>query len=289
MTDQNNGYKFVSDRVLLYNTEPWDRLGFGVANFGDNVGTRSLPIWNLADFIGKAQLFIMSHIDAQRIQPPSRNTVERLGKVLNRVNSVLGSRSKEYSEKRVEEDHASADLLVWNIHPAPYFTSAIVRNHWMAEYNALTMIGLTNMYQHSDNNLSLTVTQAFAAAVYQYFREIKILLGSELLLINLDLLKDDTFLFKTEHYDAYVPENVTLNMERLDTPGPIQSTATEDDLRPLFRGIPANVIAPELVQYPVVDGLGESGAELSEDASAVGTDDDSAKGPKGRNIGEPQT
>lgn len=283
-------YEFASDRPLLYDVEPWDRLGFGVPNFGNNLGTRSVPIWNLADYIGKAQLFIMTHIDAQRMQPPSRNTVERLGKLLNRISGVLGSRLKEYKELRVEEKHASAELHVWNVHPVPYFRSAIVRNHWLSEYNELTMIGLTNIYQHSDNRLALTVTAAFAKDVWQYFREIKLLLGSELLMVKADELALDTFVFGDEHYDAYDPERMIINFESFDTPGPIQSTATEDDLRPLFEGMPANVIEPKLSQYPVTsDGLGASGAPVPEEASAVGTDDGSAVGESGRNIGEPQT
>jgi len=286
----SNGYTFVSDRALLYDVEPWNRLGFGVPNFGDNVGTKSVPIWNLADYVAKAQLFIMTHIDAQRMQPPSRNTVERLGKLVNRVNSVLGGRMKEYSDLRLEEQHASAELRIWNIHPAPYFRSAIVRNHWLTEYNELCMVGLTNIYQHSDNALSLTITQAFAQDVWKYFREIKLLLGSELLLVPAEQLAADAFIFTDEHYDAYKPDLVTLNFEALDTPGPIQSTSTEDDLRPLFEGIPANVLAPKLRQYPVGEDLtGLSGAALPAEASAVGTEDGSAVAPAGRNIGEPQT
>ena len=287
-TDPPNRAVFASDRVLLYDLEPWNRLGFGVPNFGDNLGTVSQPIWNLADFIGKAQLFIMTHVDAQRMQAPSRNTVERLGKLINRVNTVLGGRLKEYNELRLEEGHASAVLRAWQIHPVPYFRSPVLRNHWRSEYNELAMIGLTNLFQHSDNRLALTVTKALASDVWRYFREIKILLGSELLLLPGETVEPDEFLFTEEHYAAYDPD--LINFEDLDTPGPIQSRATEDDLRPLFNGIPSNVIAPVLAQYPVTeDGLGMSGAPLPENASAVGTADRSAIGPRGRNIGESAT
>lgn len=267
------GTLFGSDRTLLYNVTPWNKFGFGVPNFGDNIGTRSTPIHGLVDEIGQAQLFIMSHIDAQRKQPPSRNTIERLGKLVNRVQSVLVGRMKDYKDMRIEEGHASAEPSIWLIHPVPFFDSSIVRNRWLKEYNRLTMIALTNSMQHSDNNLALTITSTFARQIWQYFAEIKLLMGSELLKVDLAALKDDAFIFTKEHYDLYDPEAVTLNIEALDSPGQIFSTLTEDDLRPLLNGIPANLIAPNLVQYPVgplPDSSGLSGEDLTPAASLVG-------------------
>lgn len=285
---QQQQYIFGSDRVLLYDVEPWNRLGFGVPNFGDNIGTLSVPIHNLADEIARAQLFIMTHIDAQRTQPPSRNTVERIGKVCNRIYSVLSGRQKTYAQKRLEEQHASSPLHAWIVHPCPYFGSAIVRNHWLKEYNNLCMIALTNIYQHSDNNLALTVTEKFAQDTWQYFNEIKILLGTELLLLDPATVMAPEFLFTDAHYEQYKPEQVTLNYEALDTPGPIQSRSTEDDIRPLFEGIPANLIVPFLKQYPVGEELlGWSGSPLPVNAAAPGTQDGSAIAAAGRTIGEP--
>lgn len=277
---------FGSDRPLLYDVEPWNALGFGVANFGDNVGTLSEPIWGLADEIGKTQLVITTHIDAQRTQPPSRNTVERLGKLCNRVQSVLAGRMKAYSDLRLEEGHATSSVKPWQIHPVPYFTSAILRNRWIKEYNSLAMIALTNVYQHSDNNLALTVTEKFAQDVWQYFREIKRYVGMELLLLPKETVEPDTFLFTPEHYAAYAPESVVASYEPLDTPGQIESRSTEDDLRPLFEGIPSVIIAPLLKQYPVDDLLGYSGGPLRAGAEAPGSGGE-ATGPAGGTIGEP--
>ena len=282
---------FGSDRPLLYDVEPWNRLGFGVANFGDNIGTLSQPIFKLADEIGKSQLLIMTHIDAQRQQPPSVNTVERVGKLINRVHQVLVGRMKDYPEKRIEGGHSTADVRLWQVHPVPYFTSATVRNNWLSEYNRLVMIALTNMYQHSDNNVMLTVTKAFATCVWQYFNEIKLLMGTELLGLSPEVVKDENFLFVQEHYDNYHPDEITTNYESLDTPGPLFSRSTEDDLRPLFVGYPANLIIPNLKQYPVdPNQLGLSGQPLPEEASAVGTgaDEESATAPAGATIGQPQ-
>lgn len=253
---------FGSDRVLLYDVDPWNTLGFGVASFGDNIGTLSVPIAGLVDEIGQQQLFIMTHIDAMRKQPPSRNTVERIGKMCNRVHQVLLGRKKETNDLRVEPGHSTPAPEIWTIHPVPYFNSPVVRNRWLKEYNQLCMIALTNMMQHSDNNLALTITSKFAADCWQYFNEIKILLGSELLNIEPTELVADGFQFTAAHYANYHPENVTMNIEPLDSPGPVLSLPTEDDLRPLLNGIPANLIAPSLKQYPVIGTYDYSGVQI---------------------------
>lgn len=258
-------------------------------NFGNNYGTLSTPIWGLAKQVSQSQLFIMTHIDAQRTQAPSRNTVERMAKLVNRVHSVLGSRMKSYSDVRLEEGHATADMKPWQINPVPFFPGSVVRNHWLSEYNALTMIALTNIYQHSDNNLALTVTAAFARDVWKYFEEIKSLIGIELLGIPFETVKAEGFTFTDAHFDAYDPESVMINFESLDTPGVLQSRATEDDIRPLFVGYPANQIITNLDAYPVDEGeLARQGQAIPDEAAAVGTVDGSLVADPGGEIGRPQ-
>ena len=281
---------FGSDRPLLYNVQPWAGMGFATPNFGNNYGTLSTPIWGLASQVAQSQLYIMTHLDAQRMQAPSRNTVERICKLVNRVHSVLVGRMKEYKDIRLEEGHATADMKIWNIHPVPFFSGSLVRNHWLAEYNQLTMIALTNIYQHSDNSLALTITAAFARDIWKYFNEIKYQVGIELLGIPMEEVKGENFTFKPEHFDAYDPESVMINFESLDTPGVPQSRATEDDIRPLFRGFPANQIITNLAEYPVDPSeLGRQGQALPDEAQAVGVADGSlvSKNPGG-SIGQAQ-
>jgi hypothetical protein len=273
---------FGTDRVLLYDVPPWNALGFGVAAFGDKVGTLSLPIHGLADEIGRLQLYIMTHVDAMRSQPPGPNTIRRLGRMINRVRSILGGRQKTYDQLRTEGGHAQPTPKIWTIHPVPYFDGPILQNHWLMEYNDLCMVALTNIYQHSDNNLPLTITEKFASEIWQYFNDIKLLLGSELLRIPRAELDKPDFQFTEAHYAAYRPDEVTINIESLDSPGPIFSLPTEDDLRPLLRGIPANMIAPNLRQYPIgpLPGItGISGEELPKGEEAVGTISREAIGP----------
>lgn len=293
------GPLFGTKRVLLYNVDPWSRLGFGVPNFGststtnpgeiDTIGTLSLPLFNLADEIAKLQLFIMTHVDAMRTQPPSINTVTRICKMLNRVVSVLAARKMDTNQQLAEPLHYSPAPMPWNIHPVPYF-EGYVRNHWLAEYNELIMVALTNFYQHSDNNIPLEVTVKFAQDIYQFFRLIKLRIGTELLGIDRTKLQDDAFLFSQTDFDAYKPAEVTLNIEALDGPGDIWALPTDVDIRPLLKGIPANLILPNLCQYPIgpipgatglsgEDTLAQTAQPVAVGTGGVGGQGETAAGP----------
>lgn len=284
---------FGNDRVLLYNVHPWKELGFGVPNFGDNISTLNLAVHNLADYMGKSQLFIMSHIDAQRTQPPSANTIIRLMKILNRISAILNGRKKLDNEVRTEEQHASPDMRSWLVHPVPYFESGIVRNHWLKEYNMLTMMALTNIYQHSDNNLALTVTERFAGDIGQFFNDMKILLGVELLGLDKDDVSKPNYVFNTSASGpilTYNPSAYTLSFEMLDTPGPIEARFTEDDLREFFIGIPASVIKKYVAQYPALSedpGDGYAGRQFAAVHAARGTIDNEAVQAPGGTIHYP--
>lgn len=242
---------FGTDQVLLYNVQPWSDLGFGVANFGDNAFTQNAPLQGLADEIGVVQLYVMTHIDATRRQYPSRNTIERLGKVLNRIQSILLNRAKPANALRLEGGHGVPSAIPWQIHPVPYFPGPILNNRWLREYNNLTMIALTNIYQHSDNNLELTITEELAGDIWAYFREMRRLVAGELLGLLPTVYDTDTFQFTVEHYNAYKPQAQIIRVESLDDPGKVRERFTEDDLAMFLRGIPANMIIPNLAKFPV--------------------------------------
>ncbi len=273
---------FDSTRPLLYNVEPWASLGFGVPNFGRNVGTASLPIWRLVDEIGANQLYIMTADDARRAAYPSPNTVSAIAKMINQVQSVLAGRQKQPNDLRLQPGHAASQPRPWQIHPVPFFPGPMVSNGFLMEYNALCMIALTNMMRHSDNDLALSITSDFAQDCWQYFREIKILCCTELLSMKQADAADDAKLMPVGPYagpgtaaapaagaPVYNPPATTVNTQRLQSPGAVFSQPTPDDLQPFVEGIPANLLIPNLAQYPVgplpgIDGLsGENTPSMS--------------------------
>lgn len=245
------GQTFGTDQVLVYDVAPWNELGFGVANFGDNLKTQNIVWWRLASEIGKTQLGIMTHVDARREQYPSVNTLMRMGKILNRIKTVLLSRQRVAADIRLEPGHMTPAPMDWLIHPVPYFSGSIVVNPWLMEYNHLCMYALTNIFQNSDNNLALEMTAESSADIWRYFRRVTELIAGELLMLAKATYSADDFLFTDELFTKYNPTSFLPRNEALTQPVGNDTGFTEDDLRPLKNGIPANQILPLLARYSV--------------------------------------
>lgn len=282
-TDLAAGTMFDSGAPLLYNVDPWNGLGFGVPNFGSNPTTLCEPIARFVDEIGKAQLFLMTGVDARRGAYPSVNTVQRLAKLINRAQTLLAGRQKQPNDQRLEAGHAQQNSRVFRVHPVPYFDGPMLVNAWLKEYNALVMIALTNMMRHGDNNLSLTITSDFASDIWPYFREVKIQVCTELLGMSVADASDDSKQMPAGPYagpgvlagtnpaggagaptagtPTYNPPAAIINMQTMQSPGPTQSLPGPADLRPLFEGIPANLIVPNLAQYPIGPIVGQTGLQ----------------------------
>jgi len=244
-------HTFGTDQVLLYDVAPWGQLGFGVANFGNNLKTQNIVWWRLADEIGKTQLGIMTHVDARREQYPSVNTLMRMGKILNRIKTVLLSRQRTAADVRLEPGHMTPAPMDWLIHPVPYFPGSIVLNPWLLEYNHLCMYALTNIFQNSDNNLALEMTAESSSDIWQYFRRVTELIAGELLMLPKATYTADDFLFSDSLFATYNPTAFLPRNEALAQPVGNDTGFTEDDLRPLKIGIPANQIVPMLARYSV--------------------------------------
>jgi hypothetical protein len=280
--NQPTAKTFGTDQVLLYDVAPWNGLGFGVANFGDNLRTQNVVWWRLASEIGKTQLGIMTHVDARREQYPSVNTLIRMGKILNRIKTVLLARQRAASDIRLEPGHMTPAPMDWMIHPVPYFSGSIVVNPWMFEYNHLCMCALTNIFQNSDNNLALEMTAESSADIWQYFERVTELIAGELLMLSKAVYKADDFLFTTELFAKYAPADFLPRNEALSQPVGNDTGFTEDDLRPLKNGIPANQIVALLSRYSVSkydnNPLQPQGNVIQEPAMP-GTSDRSALAP----------
>lgn len=274
---------FGTDQVLLYDVQPWSQLGFGVANFGDNLKTQNIVWWGLADEIGKGQLGIMTHVDARREQYPSVNTMIRMGKILNRIKTVLLNRSRSASDIRLEPSHLTPAPLDWMVHPVPFFPGSIVINRWLNEYNMLCMYALTNIYQNSDNNIALEMTVESGSDVWQYFRRVTELIAGELLLLPRATYSADGFLFTDELWQTYNPSAFLPRNEALSQAVGNDTAFTEDDLRPLKNGIPANQILPCLARYSSVSKFDNDPPQPQgntiQEAALPGTTDGSALNP----------
>lgn len=240
-----------SDRVLLYNVEPWAAAGYGVPNFGSTILTQNTVARKMVDQLGKQQLKLMTSVDAGRTNYPSINTVKSVGRLINYALDILAGRGRFANEERLEAGHATPSEQPWIMHPVPYFQvqGAWVQNSEMGEINELLMFCIMNAIQHTDNDLALELTVEFVQKVGQYLLRIKNIVAGEWLGLGADVFKANTFRFDETHYAQYNPSARYPEMEDLQVPRTIGKRPTEQDLTPLVTGIPSTEIVANLAIY----------------------------------------
>jgi hypothetical protein len=264
-----------SSKPWIFNISPWRELGFAVANFGKHVTTVNTQLQSLDDQIGKLQLYVMTHIDASRVDAPSRNTMERLGKGLNLVYTILNARMKSSNELLVEPGHDDSSPEPWMCHPVPYFEGPIVKNRWMKLYNKYVITALTNIRRHSANDLALAIPEACARDIMVIFGEIKTLVAGELLRIPASEFDKADFMFTQAHYDAYKPELFDIRTESMNEPSDINYRLTAADLGPLMVGIPSTMILPMCAEYATLQDpnwTGSHGTAMPTGTQTPGTE-----------------
>ncbi len=290
MTDKNTDSPAAvkgtthKDSVLLYDVDPWSKAGYGVPNFGNVVQTQNVVIHKLVDTLGEQQLMIMTHVDAGRANALSRNILEKLGKLLNYALTVLETRGQNANELRLEAHHKTPAPKPWVLHPVPYFpvSGAWIENADLIELNELFMYALTEAMQHTDNDLSLEVSDMFVSDVGQYInRALHIVAG--ILGVSKAVYETPGFRITAEHYAGYdysqIPRSEAIRMPRT-----IGRRPTEVDLAPLTTGLYSTDLIPVLKVFsdPLVNW---NGAQNHQNISNA---DDEASGNE-RNAFEPVT
>jgi len=267
-------------------------MGFAVPNWGSQAGTKNIPIYGLVNEFGIHQLTVMSHEDVMRVEYPGPNTVKRLGRIFNRVKTVLSGRQRSSVDERIEPIPQVTEYVPFIIHPVPYFNSSFVVNPWLREYNFYAMLAITCMIQHPDNNLSLTITTEFASSVWQLIKEIGRLVASELCGMDPKVVNDPAFVFTDDSMMAGYASIAqrTINLERLATSGPIESIPTPCNLQPLFKGFATTELVSLVARYPVdiSTGIGLAGAAVPASVQAGGVASGTQVAAGSPDIGSPQ-
>ncbi|MBX3444269.1 MAG: hypothetical protein KF774_17840 [Planctomyces sp.] len=237
---------FGNDAFRWYNVGDWAELGLAVPHFSNDRKSQNDTVRYLVEAVGRNTQAVMFHTDALLRTPPSINTLERIHKLCTRVRSILSSRAVPSGVNNMESAHAvpaPEDHLVF---PTPYFK---VRNPWLKQYCGLSLLSLTEMYQHQENAKPLEISTDFANLAGQYFQRIYRLIAVELLRVPLAEVTDPEFTLTDEMLRSYNPGQWFTSTEMIDTVPDMSRMPTEDDLEPLTNGIPTSLL-PELPRWP---------------------------------------
>lgn len=253
---------FGSDAFLWYSVGDWSALGLAVPNFGNDKASQNSTIRQLTEVMGRNLQAVMFHSDAMSRTPPSINTLTRIHKLCTRVRSILAGRAVPANQLNLEPAHAIPAAEEFLVFPTPYFR---VRNSWMKEYCGLTLLALTESFQHRENGRPIEISVEFSGLVGQYVQRVYQLMATELFKIPLAEASKPDFTISDEQLKTYNPSAWFTSTELIDVVPPLD-VPTEDDLDVLTNGIPISQL-PVLGRWP--SGVSSSTASGSAAAASA--------------------
>lgn len=237
-----------SDAILHYDDGgAFGARGYGVPNWGNDVGSLNINVWEVVDLIGKNVFNIMHHEDVDLTIPPSLNTLMRIHKLYLRVASILKGRAVPPGKLNMETMHVSPAGQIFKVYPVPYFK---VRNAHLRRWCELAFIGISEAMQHTENRKSIEISTDFAGQVGQYFKRIYVNMAVELFAKTTEEAEADGFALAEADFVAYDPAKFFTRTEMVDTVTPLDLPFTEDRLRLLREGINVTDL-PHLKPWPV--------------------------------------
>jgi len=236
-----------TDAVLHYNVGIFGDLGYGVPNFGNDVGSLNPQILDLVNSMGANLFHIMHHQDVDMRTPPSINTLTRLHKLYVRTGKILEGRAIAPGELNMETRHVSPGGEVFMVFPCPYFK---VRNPYIKRWAGLLMMALSEAMQHTENRKEMEISTTFAGLVDQYLRRVYVNMAVEMFGIDRPTASAPGFIMTAEQLAGYDPTKWFTGTEMVDTVPSLANVMTEDRLETLREGIPVTQL-PDLKPYPV--------------------------------------
>lgn len=237
-----------SDSILHYDDGgDFGARGYGVPNWGNDVGSLNINIWELVDLVGKNIFNIMHHEDVDLAIPPSLNTLMRVHKLYVRVASILSARAVPPGKLNMETMHVSPAGQIFKVYPVPYFK---VRNAHLRRWCELGFIAISEAMQHTENRKAIEISTDFAGQVGQYFKRIYVNMAVELFNKTTEAAEADGFTLTDADFTAYDPAQFFTRTEMVDTVSPLDLPFTEDRLRLLREGLNVTDL-PHLKPWPV--------------------------------------
>ena len=149
--------------------------------------------------------------------------------------------------------HAAPSSQVFLVSPVPFFGGR-VRNLDILGYCRLALLMLSEIYQHSDNDLAAYITPGFAGIVSKYLQEILAQMAMKFFGYTRAQAYDPAFALKDTDFSGYNPAAWQTSVEMTEERPPVQWWPTQNDLSGI-RALPINDALLLCTRWPVDDLL----------------------------------
>lgn len=273
---------FATDEILWYDNGKWGAAGYAIANPAGKTWTNNTVIFQFHSLVGRNMFELLHRPDVKFYGPPHKQFWFDLHQLIVTARKRLSDRQRLPNDSNgLVVQHAAPAPQVFLAWPIPFFGERI-RQPDIREYAQLALLMLSEMMQHSENELATHITDSFAAKVGQYLREILALMATKYFGYTRAAAYDPAFTLKDADFATYDPSKVMTSVEMTEERPPLQWWPTEGDLTAI-RAIPFNEALVLAKRWPAsavlgtaqgfappsLDGLNASGTSAASVASFV--------------------
>ncbi len=254
MTTAAKAPQFDTDEILWYDNGKFGNAGYAIPNPGGKTWTNNSVIFQIVQLVGR-NLFELTHReDVKFYGAPHKQFWFDLHQLIITARKRLNDRLRAPNDGNgLTTMHVTPVPQVFMVYPVPYFGERI-RQPDVREYTQLSLMALSEMMQHSDNDKATYVTPQFAGTVGKYLQEILALFATKYFgYARADAYAPD-FTLKDSDFTGYDPSKVMTSVEMTEERPPVQWWPTENDLSQI-RGLPINEALLLAKRWPVGDWM----------------------------------
>lgn len=241
---------FDTDEILWYDNGKWGEAGYAIPNPSGKTWTNNSVIFQLHSLIGR-NLFELTHRDSVKFYAaPHKQFWFDLHQLIITARKRINDRTRADNDSNgLNAVHATPAPQVFLVYPVPFFGERI-RQADIREYTQLTLMLLSEIMQHSNNDLTTYITQSFAGVCGKYLQEILALFATKYFGKKRAEAYAADFALVDKDFQDYDPSSVMTSVEMTEERPPLQWWPTENDLSQI-RGIQVNDALMLAKRWPV--------------------------------------
>lgn len=252
---------FQSDEILWFDNGRWGAAGYAIPNPAGKLHTSNTVMFQIHDLIGRELFSLMHRPDVRFTRPPGKEFLFAVHKLCIVARNRLAARSVSFRDNRFDAEHATPVPRAWIVYPVPYFGRR-VRNADAREWCELMLLLLSETMQHSDNELTLEVTDLYTSKAGEYFQRVLVLLATKFFGVPKAEALAPNFQLTDAQFASYDPSSLFVSSEMIEERPPLQWWPTENDLDEIS-GITINAALPLCRRWPATEILlaGDQGSQ----------------------------
>lgn len=248
---------FDTDEILWYDNGKWGDAGYAVPNPSGKTWTNNSVIYQLVELVGRNMFELAHREDVKFYRAPYKQFWFDLHQLIITARKRISDRMRKPNDSNgLVTQHVNPAPQVFLVYPVPYFGER-VRQQDVREYLQIGLMLLSEMMQHSDNDLSTYVTDNFAGTMGKYLQEILALFATKYFGKTREAAYALDFALTDDDFKNYDPSKVMTSVELTEERPPLQWWPTENDLSQI-RGLPINEALLLSKRWPVGDWLAQA-------------------------------